>query len=217
MLADRLLLLSMKLYLSSYHLGTRAKEFAAMFTSNKKIALISNALDYSTDEVRKAKSAQRELDELQSIGLQPKELDLRQYFGQSEKLNQDILEFGGIWMRGGNSFVLRRALAQSGLDLTLQGMKSSDFICAGYSAGACVLSPSLKGIHLADEPEVVPEGYQEEIIWDGLDFIPYSIAPHYGSDHPEASLIEKSIQYFIENKMLFIALKDGEDIIYDVD
>lgn len=206
----------MKLYLSSYHLGTRAKEFASMFSSNKKIALISNALDYSTDLVRKAKSAQRELDDLKMLGLEPTEIDLKEFFGKKEEIKEKISGFGGIWMRGGNSFLLRRALAQSGLDEILQELKKTDFVCAGYSAGACVLAPTLLGIHLADEPGVVPQGYQKEIIWDGLDLIPYSVAPHYRSDHPEAGLIEKSVQYFIENKMLFIALKDGEDIIEEI-
>ncbi len=60
---------------------------------------------------------------------------------------------------------------------------------------------------------MIPEGYDQAIIWDGLVLVPYSIAPHYRSDHPETELMEKAVDYFIENKMLFKALHDGEVII----
>lgn len=200
----------MKLYLSSYHLGSRANEFAAMF-ANKKIAVIANALDFSNDLEKRTKSAERDLQELREIGLDPEHLDLRSYFGNTDELRQKLTKFGGVWLRGGNSFVLRKALAQSGLDTILQELRSTDFVFSGFSAGACIAAPTLKGIDLADEPEITPEGYQSEIIWDGLNLVNFSVAPHYRSDHPEASMVEESVQYFIDHKMLFIALRDGED------
>ncbi|BDH61848.1 hypothetical protein MTP04_19780 [Lysinibacillus sp. PLM2] len=43
----------------------------------------------------------------------------------------------------------------------------------------------------------------------------YTIVPHYQSDHPESEDINNSIEYMINNKIPFIALKDGEVIIIE--
>ena len=72
-----------------------------------------------------------------------------------------------------------------------------------------------RGIDLVDDPQVVPEGYEREVVWDGLSLIDYCIAPHYRSDMEESPLIEEAVQYFIDNKMLFKALRDGQVIVVD--
>jgi len=131
-------------------------------------------------------------------------------------LKRHISKFGFIWVTGGNSFVLRRAYAHSGLDIILKDkLSEDDFVYAGYSAGICVVTPTLKGIHLVDEPEVIPTGYDRETIWSGLRFVSFCIAPHYRSDHPESALIEKVVEYFVEHKMPFVALRDGEALLLD--
>lgn len=205
----------MKLYLSSYKLGDKAQEFAEMFR-NKKVALISNALDFSTDLVRKEKSRKNDEVELQSIGLEPEELDLRLYFGKRQQLREKMKEFGGVWVRGGNTFLLRKAFAQSGFDSLLHECIPTEFVYGGFSAGACVLSPTLEGIDLADDPQAQSEGYSPQVIWDGVGLIPYSIAPHYQSNHPESSLIEKSVKYFQDHGVPFKTLRDGEVIIEEL-
>ena len=125
-------------------------------------------------------------------------------------------QLDGLWVVGGNTFILRRAMQQSGLDSILLKRQGAQFVYAGYSAGICVMTPTLKGIHLVDDPTIIPEGYSEEIVWDGLNLVPFCIAPHYRSDHPESKLIEKSVAFFIENKIPFIALRDGEVYIRDL-
>ena len=77
------------------------------------------------------------------------------------------------------------------------------------------MTPTLEGIHLADDPDSNPEGYGDGAIWKGLGIYPYCIAPHFQSDHPETKLIDKSVEYFIEKKIPFIALRDGEAILFD--
>ena len=53
-----------------------------------------------------------------------------------------------IWVNGGNVFLLRRAMQQSGLDNVIIERKSDDgFVYSGYSAGACVVGPTLRGAH----------------------------------------------------------------------
>src|SRR5215213_1204783 len=80
-------------------------------------------------------------------------------------------------------------------------------VYGGYSAGVCVLSPSLWGIHLADEPEVRLAGYPAEAIWEGLNIIPSYVAPHYRSDHVESAAIERTVAYYIDHKLPFVALR----------
>ena len=206
----------MKLYLSSYRLGNETDKLVSMVQENKRAAVIFNALDFSCDLERKRSTINRELNGLAELGLDPEEFDLRPYFGKPELLKEKISRFGLIWAIGGNSFVLRRSMDQSGFDRFLKENRNNDtFVYAGYSAGVCVLAPTLRGIDLVDDPEVVPEGYQGDIIWEGLSLINYCIAPHYKSDHYESELIDKTVDYFLENKILFKVLRDGEVIIIE--
>jgi dipeptidase E len=200
----------MQLYLSSYHLGDHPESLAELF-SNKKVALISNAVDYSTDQERNNLTQGQELRDLRSIGLNPTELDLREFFGQPERLSSELAQFGGIWIRGGNCFVLRRAMRYSGLDtLILAQTNNPNFVYAGYSAGACVAGPTLRGLELVDDEVITPPQYNPEIIWEGLNVVPFSIAPHYKSDHPESDDIDRVVEFFERNEMPYKALRDGE-------
>lgn len=100
----------MRLYLSSFHLGSDPRKLKDLVGANKKAAIINNALDCYGDTDRVKKSKQQELDDLKGLGLSPEDLDLRQYFSQAEKLRSRLSEYGLVWVRGGNSFVLRRAM-----------------------------------------------------------------------------------------------------------
>ena len=90
-------------------------------------------------------------------------------------------------------------------------------VYGGYSAGICILTPTLRGLELVDDADFVPDGYDSEIIWDGLGIVPYSIAPHYKSDHPESPAIDNTVEYFKEKNMPFKTLRDGEAIVIDGD
>jgi len=204
----------MKLYLSSYHLGNDSEKLKAMIGTNKKAAIIPNALDFSQDLARRDKSMQQEMDDLKRLGFVPNELDLRKYFGKVNELRLKIKEYGLVWVRGGNCFVLRRAMQESGFDEIIKEYRNRDeLVYGGYSAGVCVITPTLKGIELVDDAEILPEGYKNQTIWDGIGLINYCFAPHYHSDHPESEVMNKTIQYFTDNKILFKALKDGEVLI----
>jgi dipeptidase E len=205
-----------KFYLSSYHLCDQPERLSAFEAKNNRVAVVQNALNAYTDLERRERGLQREFADLKAIGLVPEELDLRQFFSRAAELQKYIEGFGYLWVTGGNAFVLRRAFSLSGLDSILQNKLDEDgFVYSGYSAGICVLAPTLKGIHIADEPHAMPKGYSPEIIWSGLGFIPYCIAPHYRSNHSESPLIEKAIEFFIEQKIPFVALRDGEALVLD--
>jgi dipeptidase E len=203
----------MRLYLSSYRLGNNPEKLIELFSDNKKVAVIANAMDFVDDAQRKEK-AKHSMTELKKLGLLPEEIDLRAYFGKQRELSEKLNNFGAVYVRGGNAFILRKAMLRSGFDnLMKEENKDPNFVYAGYSAGICVLSPTLHGLELVDDPNLISQGYDKEIIWDGLGIIDYSIAPHYKSDHPESGNIDKEVKYFIEHKMPFKTLRDGEVII----
>lgn len=204
----------MRYYLSSYRFCNNAKVYSLLFRENKKVFVIRNALDYSSDQARLESGLQREMMSLRELGLIPTPLDLREYFGKETELSKLLEDCGGLWVVGGNCFILRKAMKASGLDNILCGkLHDSDFVYGGYSAGVCVLGPTLDGIHLADEPEIEVSGYDAEIVWLGLGLLNYSVAPHYQSDHPESPAINDVVKYFIEKKILFKCLRDGESIV----
>jgi dipeptidase E len=102
----------------------------------------------------------------------------------------------------------------SGFDkLLVEKNNDANFVYGGYSAGICILSPSLKGLELVDPSNKKVYSNNPETIWDGLGIVDYSFAPHYKSDHPESGDIDRVVDYFIKNKILFKALKDGDVII----
>ena len=207
---------AMKLYLSSNGLGNESDKLIAMLSDNKRAAVIFNALDSSGDAERKQAAVNREIEILAGLGIEAVGFDLRPYFGRPESLKEEIANFGLVWVIGGNTFVLRRAINQSGLDRFLEENRNNDdFVYAGYSAGVCVLAPTLRGIDLVDDPHEAPEGYDERVIWDGLSLIDYCIAPHYKSGHEESELIDRAVEYFIDKKMLFKALHDGDVIVVE--
>lgn len=208
----------MKLYLSSYELGSDPKRLSKLIGENKSIAIIPNALDAYSDLVRRRTKLQQETDGLSRIALLPEEFDLRNFFGKERNLNNALARYGAVWVLGGNTFTLRMAYKESGMDEWLLNNKSNkSFVYAGYSAGICVLSPSLKGLDVVDQPYIVPDGYSPQVIWDGVGFLDFCIAPHYKSDHPESELIDVLIEYYEKNAVAYKTLRDGEVIITDAD
>lgn len=207
----------MKMYLSSYRLGDNPQRLAELAGDNKKVAVIANAMDFLTDEAGRKQSAEREIEDLKGLGFEPEEVDLRDYFGKPEKLGEKLSGFGSLWVRGGNVFVLRRAFKESGMDEWLVSQKGNkELMYGGYSAGVCVLSPELKGLEIVDNPHTTPEGYNENVIWEGIGLIDFAFAPHFMSNHPEAEAVGRLVEYDKEKGIEYKALKDGEVIIQEI-
>jgi dipeptidase E len=204
-----------RLYLSSFRIGNRPEELLRLLGPGRRTALILNADDYKSPADRAA-GGEREFEELRGIGLDPFEVDLRKFFGRKEELHDVLSTVDLIYARGGSAFVLRRACAHSGADEVIPELLARDAVVyGGYSAGPCMLIPSLRGFDgKVDTPDFVPEGYPAgPTIWDGLGVLPFAIAPHYRSDHPETDEIERTVAYFIDHHEPFIALRDGEAIV----
>lgn len=207
----------MRLYLSSYRIGDRAGSLLALLGSGKRTAIVSNALDNISSTAR-AIYRDEIYDphlELRSLGLDTEELDLRRFFGAPDALAAKLGEFDLVWVTGGNAFVLRRAMKQSGFDDVMTGMLERDeIVYGGFSAGAVVVAPTLRGIELMDDPDGVPPGYDTDPSWDGLGLIDYSIVPHFRSPHPESAAAERAVRHMMGRGMRYRALRDGEVIVW---
>lgn len=207
----------MKFYLSSFKLGDKSAELVRLISKNKKIAYIPNACDYTkVDWDRRNNWEKQDMQSLKDLGLSVEYLNLKKYSGKTEQLREKLNEFGGVFVRGGNTFILRQAMKLSGFDIIFKELlKRDDFVYAGYSAGICVLAPDFKALQQVDDPTDHPYPEQKETIWKGLGYLDYIILPHYKSDHPESADIDEEVEFAEKNNIPFKTLKDGEVIIIE--
>ena len=205
----------MRLYLSSERLGERAGALLAML-GGSRVAVIANGFDGASAMAREIYRAEiyDPIAEFASLGLEASHLDLRAHFGDTPSLRRRLAGYDLVWVMGGNCFVLRRAMKQSGFDSVIRDLLENDTLAyGGYAAGAVVAGPSLRGLELMDDPFELPEGYDEPLVWSGLGLTAFSIVPHYRSRHPEAAAAEKVVSYMRARRTRFRAISDGEVIV----
>lgn len=185
-----------------------------MTSQNKRMLFIDNAKDY-LPELERAEHVAQKAKDYTAAGFEVEELDLRAYFDNSKKLSDRLANVGIIWVSGGNAFILRRAMAYSGLDVLLKkGIRNDDFVYGGSSAGSIVMTKTLRGTENGDDPYVVPDGYKDDIIWTGLGLIYPQLVPHYQSEWfgDEAQAMA---DYFEHNGYAYETLRDDEVYVVD--
>ncbi|MFI6316917.1 Type 1 glutamine amidotransferase-like domain-containing protein [Nonomuraea sp. NPDC050556] len=201
----------MRLFLSSWKLGDDPRQLDELAGEVRTMAVIGNALDAAPAELRRQATG-REMDALRERGYQVSEVDLRDYVDSPQGLAERLS--GVVWVHGGNPFVLRLAMARSGADTILTGLLRRDAIVyAGWSAGACVLSPNLHGLELVDDPADTQAAYGEPALWDGLGLLDYAFVPHYRSPVAESEAIERVVERYEREGVAYRALRDGDVII----
>jgi dipeptidase E len=204
----------MRLFLSSYRAGDYSEKLVGLFGENSKVAVITNAKDYKSQEER-SQSVEEILDFLKKLGFKPTEIDLRKYFSDSNFTEDDLKKYQAVWVAGGNTFILVRALNQSGARKVLGNMiRKNQIIYGGESAGAILPTPTLTGVQFGDDPNIVPEGYEKELIWEGLNLINYHIVPHYKTEWEGA---EEMIAELKSNNLDYKTLTDNQAIIINGD
>lgn len=182
------------------------------------MAIITNALDgIELDDQLAFARGQFDPDEyFASYGFDPSLIDLRRYVGRQGALRGMLLRHKVIWALGGNAFLLRRAMQESGFDVIVRELLAAGIVYAGWSAGACVAGDSLRAVGIMDEPEAIAPGYfTDDVIWDGLGLVPFTILPHYESDHVEAPLAAKAATWAAEQNVTFHSLRDGEVLLVE--
>ncbi len=201
----------MHLYLSSFKLGDDPSKLKSLLPENAKAVYVSNALDFAKPE-NQARRQNEDMGDLKQLGLSPELLDLRDYFGKETELRVKLQNIDLICVSGGNVYDLRLAMQLSGFDAILKEFQDANKVYAAYSAGVCVLSPTLKGYETVDNPNNKTYG-DHETIWEGLGLIDWQFAPHFNSDHPESEDVNKEIAYYEAQGIEYKALRDGEVII----
>ncbi len=204
----------MKLYLSSYRLGAQPSALRDLVGgSGGRAALVFNALDQYPERLR---DFDREATDLASVGFDSGELDLRRYFAAQDQLRSVLTTFDLLWVVGGNTFILARAMMQSRFsEAARELVEEGRLVYAGYSAGACVLAPDLEGVRLVDEPEVIPPGYPPTAEPSALGWIPWRILPHWRSDHPESESVERAAAFLDAHDLPYKTLQDGQALTCD--
>jgi dipeptidase E len=205
----------MRLYLSSYRMGDHPEHLVALAgEAGRRAVVIANAMDPAPAGVRRD-AVEYELAELAGLGFDAVELDLRDYFGHRQRLREDLGGAGVAWLRGGNTFMLRHALRYSGGDVVFTDLLAADaLVYAGYSAGACVLAPSLRGLELVDDAGAVTRAYGAEPVWDGLGLLDEAFVPHYRSPgHPETEAMDLVVARYRAEGVAYRTLRDGQALV----
>jgi dipeptidase E len=204
----------MRMYLSSFKLGNQPEEFQRLVGPVRRAAIILNALDNFPDQ--RALWLDGQIRALSNLGFSVTELDLRLHFQRSADLPDLINGINAIWVNGGNSFILRRAMKQSGFDLILKNALARDtLVYAGFSAGAVICYRSMHGLELIDDANVAPLGYDPEIVWQGLDLLPYALVVHDGVDHTDPNSPHREKAFYDANAIPYRAIRDGQALLVD--
>ena len=202
----------MRLLLSSWFLKPDSRPSALPDSLRTgRAGIVLNALDQFGSS--RARDYGRERHTFETFGYECEELDLRDYFSAPDELTQRVADLDLVWALGGNAFVLARAVTQARLGAALRAqVERPEFTYGGYSAGACVAGPDLRGIDLIDDPTVLPDGYAAETTPECLGLVPYRIVPHWRSDHPETDGASRAAAYLAQAGLAHRCLRDGDVI-----
>lgn len=202
----------MRLYLSSFLFGAAPDELVKLVGQNTRCALILNALDNAADARERFAATQTE--GLTALGFACEELDLRLCFGRPQALAAALDGVGMLWITGGNAFLLRKAMRQSGLDTMLPELLARDaLVYAGFSAAAVITCRDLTGLTPTPASYTPPAPYDAGLIWDGLAITPYAIVVHHDSDHPGRAAAAHEAAYYRDHAIPHRLLRDGEALI----
>jgi dipeptidase E len=198
-------------------MGACPERLVELAHGGRQAAVIANATDAYPPQDR-TDGVQRELDALRALGFEAEELDLRPHFDDAD-IKEAVAGYDVLWVRGGNVFTLRHALAASDADRAIVALLHDDaLVYAGYSAGPCVLAPNLEGLDEVDDPTHVTGLYGVEPLRTGLGVLDHWIVPHVSSPgHPESPSCDRLAARYRQAGIPHRALRDGEVLIVDGD
>ncbi|GAA2066409.1 Type 1 glutamine amidotransferase-like domain-containing protein [Williamsia deligens] len=167
----------MRLFLASLGTGDHPDRLVETVGAGARIGVVVNAVD-DRPAADRTLATEVESDEMARLGLRPIALDLR-----AADVGARLDDLDAVWVRGGNTFVLRAALAASGADVAITDrVRSGTLAWAGYSAGAAVLSPDLRYVAAVDDPAAAGPTPPT----DGLGLIDRPAVPHVDGSYDEA-------------------------------
>jgi dipeptidase E len=202
----------MKLFLSSFGIPADLESEFIKLVGKKagdiKFAQITNASDpYPLEE----RGFQDDVhNQFKDIGLNPEEVDLRKYT-TGDNLYERLKDFDVIWCRGGNTYYLRYLIRESGFEKVIKQLIKEGKVYGGDSAGAVIMTPTIKYISLIDDPSDAPV-----VIEKGVGLVKFCIVPHWGYEKYEKEL--KNIRDLLRKDGFEVkTLTDNQAIIINDD
>ena len=197
----------MKIVLTSNIEALNSKNIGLLVgDSQKSIAVIPNAKDYYPKEIRDSKISES-IKFMEDLGLNTTVVDLRHYFN-SDSLRAVLEKFRVVWVLGGNTFHLMKAIQYSGFDTIIGDLLNHGLIYGGESAGAVVAGKSLFGYEKADSVEGL-----DNVTYLGLALVPFLVTPHV--DSPIFSDAIKYVKKQNKNKYPVLDVKETQVIVYE--
>ncbi len=204
----------MKLFLSSQGIPVSEQDnFVQLFdkaTPEIRLACILDASEVYSEEEKRPWFFEAQA-ELQSLGCQVEEIFLKDFVDNTEGLKDLLTSKDGVWVVGGNAHYLRYMMRVSGFDDLIRSLLAKGFVYAGYSAGAMMVSATIKYTDLDGEMHVEPERVD-----DGLGLIDQAIIPHWGRTDRLDYLEAVAAAYESEGVGL-LKLADGQAVVINED
>ena len=172
----------MKLYLASLNIPDQ-QAFLALFPTNRRLAIIANANDpsppgHSTPYIEATKK------QLRNMHFSWGFIDLRTFAGKTAQLQQELGQYDGVWVLGGNTFHLNKVMQESGFKEALLPLLAKGYVYGGESAGAVMAGTTLHGVEYLDDPHVVVG----DTPWNGMCLVDYGIVPHWDTPEDQSAL-----------------------------
>ncbi len=117
-----------------------------------------------------------------------------------------VAEVGGVFIGGGNTFRLLKALYEKGLVESIGARVAAGMPYMGTSAGSNMACPTVRTTN--DMPIVYPPSF------DALNLVPFQINPHYLDPAPDSTHMGETREtrlreYHEENDMNIVGLREG--------
>lgn len=175
----------MKLFLCS--LGITNKDaLQTLFykpLSEIKCGVIKNPMDLKDEEKRKFLYGLVDKGFV-SFGINKTDIDLREFENKQEELQALISQLDMLWITGGNVFYLRKLIKKVQFENILINAIKNGLVYGGDSAGALIISPTLKYLDAVDDISQI-----SEVIYDGLNVIDFVPLPHWDNEDFKHKLV----------------------------
>ena len=190
MTAPRLLLISSSNVHGYGYLDHPESEIRSFLTGRRKVAFVPFALQDRESYTTKVRDRFALMD-----------LDVIEVRGRAE-----IESAEAIFVGGGNTFRLLKALYDLGLLDMIRHRVRAGLPYIGSSAGSNIAAPTIKTTN--DMPIVQPRSL------DALGLVPYQINPHYLDDevsttHKGETRAQRLLEYLEENSVPVVAIREG--------